>query len=91
MSDTPCRVSADLRRYEAEQDENERRYQQEREQRRGECYYECMDGTELKKHLNDDLHHPLAELFRCYETGGDCKDQIKKLRERVISIMLGDE
>ena len=90
MSDTPCRVSADLRAYEDEQDRLEREHRISSMHRKGEAYYECMDGTELRKHLNDDLHYPLAELFRCYETGGDCKEEIRKLRERVIELMLDE-
>jgi hypothetical protein len=82
-------ASADLARHERDHERRELEHEMAQERARGEALYNCMDGTVLKLHLNDaDLCHPLAELFRCYEAGGDCKEQIRKLRERVVEIML---
>ena len=88
MSDTPCRVSADLRRYEAEQDRLESVWELDKHLRQAQAEEDCMDGAELRKRLDDeDLAHPLAALMQAYELGGDCKEQVRKLRERLIEVL----
>lgn len=90
MNRYPDAVSADLAAYEREQDWLERSYQASRHYLEGQALMDCMDAAQLKEHLNDDIHHQLAELFRAYETHGDCKKQIADLRRRVVEIMVNE-
>lgn len=63
--DVPCRVSADLRRYEAEQEKREREWEESIAERRELAEEAIEDPDELRKILNDQpLAIPLARLMR---------------------------
>ena len=88
MRDTPCRVEADLRKREEENDAAELAWEMAATERRNLAEEIIMDGAELRKRLDDeDLAHPLAALMQAYELGGDCKEQVRKLRERLIEVL----
>ena len=88
MSRYPDAVSADLARYEREQDRLEKEWELAAQDRRDAVAELIMDGAELRKRLDDeDLAHPLAALMQAYELGGDCKEQVRKLRERLIEVL----
>ena len=65
MFKTPCRVSADLRRHELEQDRAERTFADNAEDRRNEAEDALEEPELLKAVLNDEaLAAPLARMFR---------------------------
>lgn len=86
----PDAVSADLAAYEREQDWLEKSHEASKHYLEGQALYDCMDAAQLKEHLNDGLHRELAELFRAYETGGDCMREILLLRNRVVEIIINE-
>lgn len=64
MNDVPCRVSADLRRYQSEQNRLQQLADEEREARRFEAEEAVVDGSELAKVMNDEpLAYPLAKIM----------------------------
>ncbi len=91
MIGVPCRVMADLRRHEAEQDAAEVAWEIAHARRKEDAAEEVLDGTILKQHLDDeDLAHPLAEVMRDLETGADLTKSVTKLRTRLIEILVGE-
>lgn len=62
--DVPCRVSADLRRYQSEQDSAQYLADEEREARREESREAITDGAKLAVVMNDEaLAYPLAKIM----------------------------
>lgn len=88
-NDTPCRVSADLRAYEAEQDRLEREWQLGKAGREVQAAEDCMDAAKLKAMLQDeDLAHPLASLMQDLELGADLEYSVGKLKARLVEMLL---
>ena len=89
--DIPCRVEADLRKREEENDANEARWEAEYESRRWQAWEDIQDPLKLDETLNDaELVHPLAKLMEDLAHGRDLKKSVEKLRDRLVEMILGD-